>query len=330
MLVGVPSVERKPLGTHDGRVAGQVGQQQVVAAVRRDDVDVHAADDLLHLAHQHRAQAVGAQVLDRGDQLTLPEDVGPRVRGLAHERVVRPSRSQLVEGAQAASADEDARPAAAPAPRTAASIGTSLTPISRSVVERGAVVGRPFFDRRLVLVLVRQLRVVDFEEGLDVADREALDAAGSRATTNGPPSAGYRSGRRPRGSRRRPAAQSSTERAIGPILSMRPRQRHGAVTAHAPERRAQPGRPAARAGRDDAPPRLGADREADAARPPSRGRAGRRAARALLELPRVLRRAAEPDVAPRQLADGGLRDQHGAGRVELLDHRRRDVQDAAP
>ena len=70
------------------------------------------------------------------------------------------------------------------------------------------------------------------------------------------------------------------------------------------------------------PQRLGAEAVRGESRRDRRGRAGGGARRALRRVPRVLRRAAVPDVTPGQLADRGLAQQHPAGLLEPRDRRR--------
>ena len=82
-----------------------------------------------------------------------------------------------------------------------------------------------------------------------------------------------------------------------PIL--RPRQRHHAVAADAAERRTQAGEAAARRRAQNRSARLGADAEPDAAGGRRRRGTGRRSARSLRRIPRVLGLAAEPLIAAR-------------------------------
>ena len=123
------------------------------------------------------------------------------------------------------------------------------------------------------------------------------------------------------------SAQSSIERAIGPDLVHRPRERHAAVAAHPAEGRSQARGAAGPAGRDDAAERLAADGEADQSRGGRRGRAGRRAARARRGSHglRVLPPNHWSPIA--RAPSGQLGHQHGAGFLEpgrdrglLVDH----------
>src|SRR5690606_10425975 len=70
-----------------------------------------------------------------------------------------------------------------------------------------------------------------------------------------------------------------------------------------------------------------ADTEADEAGSGSGARPCRRAARALIELPRVARHAAEPLVTLRESAERQLRDEDRAGLVELAHDGRVHVDD---
>ena len=126
-----------------------------------------------------------------------------------------------------------------------------------------------------------------------------------------------------------------------PDLVHRPRQRHGAVAAHAAVGRAQARHAAEVRRAEDRAPRLGADARTARARAHARARARRRAAGPALAVPRVRIGALERRVAvvvaeaAGQLGHGELRAQHRARVGELLDHGRvvagtRSAYGAAP
>ena len=110
-----------------------------------------------------------------------------------------------------------------------------------------------------------------------------------------------------------------------PNLVHRPRQRHRAVAADAPVGRAQAGDAVGDRRRNDRAERFGADREADQAGRRRRPGTRRRSAGAALDVPGVVRRAAEPHAALRERAHRQLRDQHRAGIAQPLDDGRVEI-----
>jgi hypothetical protein len=114
-------------------------------------------------------------------------------------------------------------------------------------------------------------------------------------------------------------AQSSTVRHIGPILSMLHDSAMAPWRLTRPNVGRRPVTPLRVAGDTMEPcvsvPMAKPTRPAAVAAPGP----GRRAARALLRIPRVARHAAEPAVALRECAQRQLRDEHRAGGVEALD-----------
>ena len=77
------------IGEDGGRVAGQVGDRQVVAT----DIEVDVLEQPGHRPHQERAHPRCPQVFDRRDELALAERAGPGVQALGDVLA-----GQLVEG----------------------------------------------------------------------------------------------------------------------------------------------------------------------------------------------------------------------------------------
>src|SRR6266566_8771777 len=107
----------------------------------------------------------------------------------------------------------------------------------------------------------------------------------------------------------------------GTELVHRPRKRHCAGAWYSAKRRAEPGCSATCRRRRDRPQRLAADREADEPSGRCRCGTGRRSAGSLIDLPRIFRGSAEPDIALRELAQRQLRDENRTGIIETLDDR---------
>ena len=158
------------------------------------------------------------------------------------------------------------------------------------------------------------------EFALQIADaqRVPVDRCGSQ--WNGVPDAAERS--LPSGPwiASSTSAQSSTERQMGPSLSIVQLSAMAPVRGTKPKVGRRPVAPQRVEGERDGAQRLRADGEAHAARGDGAGRACRRSARSLRGIPRIARAPAEPLVAHGQRAERELGDEHGAGRIEPLDH----------
>src|SRR6266513_741048 len=104
-----------------------------------------------------------------------------------------------------------------------------------------------------------------------------------------------------------------------PELIHRPRQRHGACTRHASERRAETRRSTSSRWRRNRAERLASDGESNESGGGCRGRAGGGSARALIYFPRMPGHRPKPDVALCQFSQRELCDEDGTSRVESLD-----------
>ena len=291
---------------------GEVRRDQLgeIRGARGRHDHINRAHELVPLLNRQRAQAIGIHIVDGGNEAGCPEGVGPVEFPLLDELVVAIRSREVVERRAGFRGQDDAHCVV----RKIRQIDwNQIDPEPLEHIERGVV---ELLCRVQCPLGVARVRLRCVERGLDVSDAQRL----------------RRELRIPVIWRRNDAVVLTVgavdriehDRAIfnapaeGAELVHRPRERHRAGAGDPAESRPEPGNPAARRGGGDRSERLASNREADEPRGRRRRGTGGRSARALIHLPRVLRRGAEPDVTLGELAKCQLRDEHGSCRVEPL------------
>ena len=251
------------VGHDHRRVPGEVGDLHRAAAEAGRDEDVDILHQTGHIGYELRADAIGVDVLDGGNQAGGAEDIGPGAVILTRHAIDRAIARDLVEGGGGFGGENGPEPADI---RGRQFDGHEFKAGVAHDIEHGGAVDLVDALQRLALLAMMGAGLAGISrfEGIShVADAQAMRIK-RRIPGEG------------RGRERHVAAIGAVDgaedqRAIfdrarhRPDLVHAPAEGHGAVAADAAEGGAQAADAAAGAGRDDGTHGLGADGEADQA-----------------------------------------------------------------